>query len=281
MTIDIEPAGRGPFNIQWLRDGQPIEGAANSQYTFKANEGVTRLSVRLKNELGETISETVTVVAGRPAKIESVTPDLAEIVVQPARGLALQAKVIEQPGATNTFTWQFAGGSTTTTTPEHTLNDVSFGQAGLTLIAANQWGSDTNTWLIKVDGTPVIKRQPANVAVVAGQAATFSVVADGEPPLTYYWLRGGQLVQRTEKPQVSVLTSVANSSPPAQIQVLVSNRWGFAKSDSAGLTLNLPPRFSKQPANLALREGDGGRLEASAVNGSGYRWYRDGRILRG
>src|SRR5207237_5995748 len=38
---------------------------------------------------------------------------------------------------------------------------------------------------------PVITQQPADLAVTAGQPATFTVAASGAAPLAYQWHRGG------------------------------------------------------------------------------------------
>src|SRR5712691_1972783 len=42
--------------------------------------------------------------------------------------------------------------------------------------------------------TPSITTQPASLAVVVGQTATFSVVASGTAPLSYQWSKNGTVI---------------------------------------------------------------------------------------
>lgn len=85
--------------------------------------------------------------------------------------------------------------------------------------------------------TPTITAQPANRTVTAGQAATFSVTATGNPVPTYQWLKNGS--------NISGATSSTYTTPPtaagdngSTFRVVVSNSAGSVTSNSATLTVN-------------------------------------------
>jgi hypothetical protein len=84
---------------------------------------------------------------------------------------------------------------------------------------------------------PAITSQPLDQTVIAGQAATFAVVATGSTPLSYQWQKGTT--------QITGATSASYTTPPtattdsgSQYSVVVSNTVGNATSSAATLTVN-------------------------------------------
>ena len=85
---------------------------------------------------------------------------------------------------------------------------------------------------------PVIVQQPAGTNVLAGQAAIFSVVAQGASPLRYQWLRNNfPLLGRTDA--VLILSNV-QPSQAGSYSVLVSNLINSIVSTNAILTVTSP-----------------------------------------
>ena len=80
---------------------------------------------------------------------------------------------------------------------------------------------------------PVITTQPVSVFRQAGENATFSVTANGQPPLHYQWHNGtGILANATN----SSLT-ITNAQADASYYVVVSNPYGSVTSQSAQLKI--------------------------------------------
>ena len=90
--------------------------------------------------------------------------------------------------------------------------------------------------LFSLSVAPIIASQPANQLCTAGQAATFSVVANGASPLTYQWLKNG--VNIPGATSASYTTPVATSADDGStFKVIVSNSVGSVTSYSATLTV--------------------------------------------
>ena len=91
-----------------------------------------------------------------------------------------------------------------------------------------------------VSTTPSITTQPANQTVNVGQAATFSVTANGTAPLSYQWQKGGVAI--------SGATSASYTTPVTQASdngttftVTVTNAAGSVPSSAATLTVTAMP----------------------------------------
>jgi glucose/arabinose dehydrogenase len=86
---------------------------------------------------------------------------------------------------------------------------------------------------------PSIVQQPSNQSVIAGNPATFSIVAMGSGSLAYQWQRNGQNILGAGLPTY-VLPSAKASDNGARYSILVSNFWGTTSSSSATLFVTVP-----------------------------------------
>src|SRR5581483_7284920 len=105
-----------------------------------------------------------------------------------------------------------------------------------------------------VSAPPAITTQPANVAGVAGQNATFSVVAAGTPPFAYQWQFNGVNVSGAT---ASALTLI-NLQPAnaGNYSVTVANGSGSVTSANAALTVHIQPSITTQPASQTAALGN-------------------------
>jgi glucose/arabinose dehydrogenase len=123
-------------------------------------------------------------------------------------------------------------------------------------------GSGSNTGVVfKIQYTasqaPSISVHPADQTVTVGFSATFTVGANGTPPLSYQWQRGGANIQGANSSSYT-LQSALMSDNGAQFRCVVSNAVGSATSNVATLTVvaNQPPTASiTQPAAGTLYSG--------------------------
>ncbi len=96
-------------------------------------------------------------------------------------------------------------------------------------------GRPTKLW---ENALPAITVQPQSQTVSPGQTATFTVAANGTPPLSYQWLfNGGTIAGATTN---SYLINNVQPAEAGGYSVVVSNSAGSATSAVALLTLQVP-----------------------------------------
>jgi hypothetical protein len=82
---------------------------------------------------------------------------------------------------------------------------------------------------------PLITSQPQSLAVAVGEAANFSVSANGAEPLSYQWFKNGTEIPGATNPQLSIAAAAAGDS--GTYSVRVSNASGFVTSDDVTLAV--------------------------------------------
>jgi Putative Ig domain./Immunoglobulin I-set domain. len=100
-----------------------------------------------------------------------------------------------------------------------------------------QTATKTFTIGIAAAVAPSITTQPESQTVTAGQAATFSVVATGTPPLSYQWKKNGTSISGATSSRYAT-PNTATSDAGSQFTVTVSNSAGSVTSNAAILTVN-------------------------------------------
>ncbi len=147
---------------------------------------------------------------------------------------------------------------------------------------------------------PSITTPPTPVSVQAGATATFSVVAQGNAPLAYQWLRNGVAIAGATTAQLQLVTTAADVGT-AQISVRVTNGAGSVTSASVVLTVTaatgsqavrlLPPTGAA--ASLATVSSDGltvsftgtapvgVKSNVALVSGGGFRYFEATRVGMG
>lgn len=147
--------------------------------------------------------------------------------------------------------------------------------------------------------SPAITTQPANQTVEAGQTATFSVAASGNPAPSYQWWSNTgsgwtSISGATNASYTTAATSMADSGN--KYRCYVSNSQGNVTSNEATLTVNAPAATYAVTVNLTLDgnsytgrtvtiqqgtgavytlSGTGGTYSNSAVPDGTYTIYKD------
>ena len=107
---------------------------------------------------------------------------------------------------------------------------------------------------LTVNSLPSISAQPSSQAVIAGQAATFSVTASGTAPLSYQWSKNGTAIAGgTAASYVTPATTASDNG--AQFTVTVTDGAGNLTSSAATLTVN-PATFILNVNKTSLTFGN-------------------------
>jgi glucose/arabinose dehydrogenase len=116
---------------------------------------------------------------------------------------------------------------------------------------------------------PTIIQPPVSESVLAGQTASFSVLAAGTGSLTYQWQRNGRSIAGAVLPSY-MLTGVQASDNGAIFSVRVSNSFGSVASAGATLTVSSPqppvPVIASPVAGSLFAGGDTIGFSGSATD---------------
>ena len=150
---------------------------------------------------------------------------------------------------------------------DFTAGDFSY--SGLPAGLAGVFSVTSNSILFEVFAPPVIVTQPQNVVVLMGGTASFTVVVNPTPTLTYQWLKDGLPI--TGATNASLTISNVQAADIGSYSVVVSNAAGSVTSDVATLAIAAVALVNHAPAfNSAQLEGSLQQMlgESVTLNGS-------------
>lgn len=128
---------------------------------------------------------------------------------------------------------------------------------------------------------PSISLQPENVSIVAGLAATFSVVAAGSAPLSYQWRKDGVAI--TGATSATLTLNSVPTSAAGGYTVVVTNNAGSITSNVGQLIVVVTPVIALQPDSQSTLAGANASFSVSATGTApfSYQWRKDGVAISG
>jgi PKD repeat protein len=307
----LDPEDGGLLTVNTVGDGTvtPL-GPVNScgEVELTAVPGASASFSGWSGDLiGSTNPATLTVLGGQVVTATfmsggtSPTPPIASFTANPTVGEApltvnFDASSSSDPGGTIViYEWDFGDGSTgtgITYTHEYTTSGIF----PITLTVTDDGGAtDTAQTIILVDQPPIapsITSPPTDQSVIEGQAATFSVVAEGTEPLSYQWQRDGvDLAGATGPSYTTPATTLADDG--AIFRVVVSNTVGSMTSVEATLTVTASQGrvTAGQQVLYTFEEGSGSTvqdvsgvsaaLNLSIENPAAVSWMAGGLVVNG
>lgn len=189
-TFTVAASGRGPISYQWFKNGVEISGANLSSYTTpptSSSDNGEEFDVVISNRYGSITSRTAILTVNSALVAPTITAQPVSQTV--TAGQTATFSVLANGSALMTYQWQKNGASIAgATSSSHTTPATTTSDSGATfeVVVSNSAGSATsNAASLTVNpapAAPTITTQPANQAVTAGQAATFSVIDSGTDP---------------------------------------------------------------------------------------------------
>ena len=236
----------GDLSYQWQRGGVDIPGATASSYTTPAtvagdNGAVFRVIVSSSNgrfvlSNGATLAVNAVVQLAITQQPQSVSVPIGQIAIfsvqatgNPPLSYQWRRNGVDIAGAT----------SQSYSAPAATLADDG---AVFSVVVAgrNQAGIASSNATLTVLPPPAltITQQPQPATVNVGQSALFTVVANGNPPLTYQWRRNGvDIASATASSYATPATVLADSGAVFSV-VVTGNGQAAVTSNGAALTVN-------------------------------------------
>jgi hypothetical protein len=116
--------------------------------------------------------------------------------------------------------------------------------------------SQTITWslMIQSDNPPSITVQPQSQTNIATTTASFTVAADGTPPLRYQWFKWETNAIAGATNDTYKVIGVQGSDS-GNYSVVVSNMLGSVTSSVATLTVVFPPSITQEPQSCIVAAG--------------------------
>lgn len=292
VAIDLNPAiasldetvtfrafaqGTAPFEYQWRKDGEPIEGKTESVLTIEKAEDqdAGHYSVEVSNEHGSVTSKTAELLIF-PGIKKQPPP---KIVARIGERLLLQ---IETYGSEpREIQWlKEAVPVTDGDSPELLLENIDVEDGGIySAIISNRAGT-IKSEPTAIEILPLITYQPESQFFSSfGGTAIFDVRAIGTPPLTYRWMKDGKLFLETDDPRL-VIDQITGEDG-GEYRVIVANPAGEVESEPASLLV--PPFISQHPRSKTVRAGDEVEFEVKAVGKDPfeYQWMKNGQPIPG
>jgi hypothetical protein len=272
-TFYVVAIGAPILKYQWYLNGAKINNANKSSFTVT---NATLANGGTNNAYTVVVTNNISSVTSSPAYVlfsPSITNQPANQTVAPGGTAVFMVKATGD--APLFYQWQFQGtnilGQTNTT-----LNVINAHQASIgvyQVIVTNSFGSVTSAPAV-LNLMPGILTQPTNVTAAAGTTVTFTVVAEGSPPLSYQWQKNGTNVAANGNSSSYTLGTVQASDAGAY-NVVVTNAFGSITSTSATLTVSSQaPAITTQPAQAIVPTNSDATFTVTATGAPplSYQW---------
>lgn len=317
-TLSVVATGTAPLSYQWSSSTDDvtfvaIAGATSASYVTGAAtlaQNGTHFRVAVSNAAGSVTSSAVQLTVTALIIAPAITVQPADQVVTAPTTATFN---VTATGTTPTYQWQvstdagatfaaISGATTATLTVVNTVTTLSGSR--YRVVVSNSKSSVTSTAaMLTVNPTPVapaFTTQPLPGTIVAGQGATFIVVATGLPTPTIQWqLNGSALADGIiatgtcagatatgSATSTLTLTVVPLACNGATIGATASNGVSpVATSSSVVLTVGpvpMPPVVTAQPMAQTVLTGANAAFSVSATGPSlTYQWRKNGANIVG
>ncbi len=298
-AFTVTASGTAPLGYYWLKNNSPLANGGNvsgANTATLALTGVTatdaaNYSVLVSNSVGTATSAAAALTVVLPPTIS--TQPAAQTV---ATGANANFSVTATGSAPLAYQW-LKGGATIAngtkysgvTTSALTVAAVAAADAGnFSVVVTNLAGSVTSSVAaLTIVATPTITTPPANVSVVAGTNASFSVTAAGSAPVFYFWQKNSSPLANAGNISgantATLNLAAVTTADAASYSVIVSNNLGTITSPAATLTVSVPPAIVTPPTSATVPAGNNASFSVTASGTAtlAYQWKKNGANISG
>lgn len=161
------------------------------------------------------------------------------------------------------------------------LSNIQSNQAGsYTVVISNSVNSqESQPATLNVWVPPIITTQPTDQSVPLGGMAQFNITVQGTTPFYYQWRKNGVNIPGATVVPYKILN--VQASDAGDYSVVVSNIAGVVTSQTARLTVNMPPTILVQPQSQTVLIGASVTFRVVDSGGTSYQWKKNGVNIPG
>jgi hypothetical protein len=298
-SFTVTASGTAPLNYYWLKNGTALADGGNISGSATATLTLTNVGGADAANYSVLVSNSVSTAASSNAALTVVLPP--GINSQPAPqtqavGGNATFSVTASGSAPLNYFWLKNGAAIANGAKYSGVNSSNLTVAALattdagnfSVTVSNLAGSVTSSnAALTVVSAPTITAPPANVSVVAGAGASFTVTATGSAPLTYQWLKNGTPLANggnvSGSTNATLNFSAVTTNDAASYSVAVSNSLGGIISSPATLTVSVPPAIVMPPASATVLAGSNVSFTVTASGTATlfYQWLKNGTTISG
>ena len=274
--FSITASGGGTLSFQWLKNGAELLGENGASLIIEGAQLTDsgEYAVIVSNAVGSVVSLSALLIVQEviePINITSQPNDLT--VVETAQA---SFSVTAEGGGELVYQWRKNGAAITgATSASLNLSNVTLSDAGsYDLLVSNSVGSVSSmaavllvNELVVIDPVAILS-QPLALEVTEGEAARFSVTAEGGGELIYQWRKDG--VEINGATGSSFVLDSAELSDVGLYDVVISNSEGGLTSTAVSLAVNevvVVLNSVQLSWDTPLNREDGSDLQLYEING--------------
>jgi alpha-tubulin suppressor-like RCC1 family protein len=282
-SFEAKASGEPTPTVQWeisINGGKTwgnLEGATADKVTIastKTSESGDEYRATFTNSAGKATSKEATLTVH---KVPVVTKQPLSTTVEEGQSASFEAAASGSPAPTVQWEVSTNGGSTwfqvsggtadRLTIPEEKTSENGYlYRATFTNVAGK---ATTETVTLTVHKAPVVTQQPLSAIAEEGASASFEAAASGFPAPSVQWevsSNGGSSWSTVAEGTEDKLTiaDVTVSENGYKYRAVFQNVAGKATSNAATLTIENPPKVTKQPADATVEVGHAASFEATA-----------------
>lgn len=250
--------------------GSISNGVATTTFTAGATAGSNGSAQATVDGVTATTSPTITVDVG-----PSVTTQPTNQTVNAGQSTSFNAAASGSPAPTVQWqvstdggsTWNNIGGATSTTY-SFTTSSADNGKKYRAVFTNSVSSANSNAATLTVDFAPSITTNPTNQTVNAGQSASFTAAASGNPAPTVQWqvsTDGGTTWNNVGGATSTTYSfTTASTDNGKKYRAVFTNSVSSANSNPATLTVNTGPSITTNPTNQTVNAGSSVSFTAAA-----------------